>query len=372
MSTEGDSNKKIGNFLKLVKDNITQLEVVILVFSAIIVLTLHNLNLLDYIESISSTILIVISLLTIHEVIKGLKQDDIIDEIKNISGKLATIFKTIEEIKNENSLISDKFHEAHAIGFRKIFAKREEFINNFLPEYIRYSNDSTAIIAICLTMLRERYSLSKRYINLIVDKIVGNREYKFEFYILKTDLYEDRAKLEESNPEDLYIYRNTSLLNLLMVKALIYQRTGNIEDIKRIIIKEYDVMPTVSEFLIDKSIFYGPYVAKKCGDIPIVEIEKISEDPEDPKTIYGLMFDHYQRIIQLSNPLYLEIDKSKLDLDHFLSKKSGDGSYRIEGIYNLLEEDSQKGYYYSQIIKKPSRSFEDILVEIGSKLNQTK
>ena len=335
--------------IREIKEVIIEAEGLILAVIASILIILHHLGLLNYVASIS-TILILLSLLVIHETLKSLKEGDSIEEIKN----------TLKEIFEKN--------ETYAAGFRHIYKQREDFIHRDLYNKIKFSKKFTAVVALCHTMLRE-VVLRERYSDLIVDKITNNRGYRFEFFFLKTDLYEKRAEIEESDPNILKSYRHTSFLNLLWIKSKIYYKTKNIKDIKRVKIYEYDIMPAVSEFLVDSVIFYGPYIARKCGDIPMVEIERVSNNnrTDTGQTLYDLFFYHYKRTKDISTPFKVDIER---DFDSVLSEKMENGEYKIERIYNIITNETTRKEYYDQITKH-QKTFEDILKDIELKNNLT-
>ncbi len=336
--------------IREIKKAIYELEGLILAGIALMLLLLAQLGLLKYVASLS-TILIILCLLVIHETLKSLKGEDSIKEIKN----------RLKEIQEERRFeILEKIDKAYAAGFRQIYKQREDFIYDTLYERINRSKEFTAVIAICLTMLRE-VGLYTKYIELIVDKIVENHKYEFEFFVLKPDLYEQRAEIEDSDANILKGYRHTSLLNLLWIKSKIYDKTKDIKNIERVKIYEYAIMPTVSEFLIDNTtIFYGPYIAKKCGDIPMVEIEKI---PKTGRTLYDLFHDHYERIKYFSRPLKFYLDDKERDFDSVLSEKMVNGEYKLKGIYDILKVENRRYGYYNQI-KNQAKTFEDILNDI--------
>jgi hypothetical protein len=345
--------------IREIKEAIIWSEGLILAAIALILIILHHLGLLNYVVSIS-TILILLSLLVIHETLKSLKDEDSIKEIKNT-------LKEIQE-RQKHSEILDKAYEA---GFRQIYKQREDFIHYALYSKIELSKRFTAVIAICLTMLRE-VVLYEKYVDLIVDKIAKNSGYRFEFFVLKTDLYEKRAEIEDSDPNILKIYRHISLLNLLWIKSKIYYKTKNIKNIERVKIYEYVIMPTISEFLVDDTVFYGPYIARKCGDIPIVEIEGISETSrtDTSKTLHDLFYYHYKRIKELSIPLKIYIDDEERDFDSVLSEKMENGKYKIERIYDILSNENKREEYYNQIMNQ-QKTFEDILKGIELKIRSS-
>ena len=333
--------------IREIKEAIMGAEGLILAVIALILIILHHLGLLNYVASIS-TILILLSLLVIHETLKSLKEEDSIKEIKN----------TLKEIQEERKHF-EIIDKAYAAGFRQIYKQREDFIHYALYSKIKLSKGFTAVIAICLTMVRE-VVLYEKYVDLIVDKIAKNFGYRFEFFVLKTDLYEKRAEIEDSDPNILKSYRHISFLNLLWIKSKIYYETKNIKDIERVKIYEYAIMPTVSEFLVDDTVFYGPYIAKKCGDIPIVEIERISDTSQ---TLYDLFYYHYKRIKDLSIPLKIYIDDEERDFDSVLSEKMENGEYKIERIYDIITNENKRKEYYNQIMNQ-QKTFEDILEDI--------
>lgn len=218
-------------------------------------------------------------------------------------------------------------------------------------------------------MLRE-VDLYEKYVDLIVKKIVDEPKYKFEFFLLKLffskrDLYKQRAELEDSDANILKSYRHISLLNLLWIKSKIYHETENIGYIKGVKIYEYAQMPAISEYLVDDTIFYGPYIAKKCGDIPIVEIERISNTgPTDSgKTLFDLFDYHYKRIKDFSEPLTIYHDGEERDFDSVLSEKMENGEYILKGIYDILSVENTRHSYYGQITNQ-KKTFEDIVNEI--------
>jgi len=413
---------------------------IVIVF--LIGLGLYFLHIFGRLEEFASTsmILIFLSLLTFHVVLNNLKQNEFIERIRNIS--------------EDTFIYITKFLEAYDLGFRQIHEKRECFIENALYDKITSSKKFTRIIAICLTELREKNTLSENYINLVVNKIVEIPKYKFQFFLLKPDLYSQRAKIEESNVDDLRRYRNVSLFSLLWIKSKIYYKTKKIEDIKRVRIKEYDIMPTVSEFFIDDTIYYGPYLARKCADIPMVEIKKTSD--KSKADLYKLFEENYDRMNNLSYNLTFKIhyeylfgwdkvpgdedgkliqflrqrydidgiekdniekndsnraikiitddnflslrlndEKTKVNVeicggrtDEFIAKtKNGElniyhsieedfdsilstkieGIYKIEKIYDILQNEEVRDKYYRKIIEQ--KDFEDILKDIDTKIS---
>lgn len=341
-----NKNKKI--IQKFIK-TIVELEILMVVLIAIILVLLHYFGALEEFAS-TSIILIILSLLTIHVVVNNIKQNEFIENIRNISEE------TFGDLK--------KFLKAYDRGFRQFHEKRECFMEDALYDKIISSKKFTGIIAICLTVLREKSKLSEKYIKLIVDKIIESPEYKFEFLLLKKDLYSQRATIEESNADDLRRYRNASLFNLLWIKSRIYYITRNIENIKRVRIKEYGILPTVSEFLVDDTIYYGPYIAKKCGDIPIVELKKTSDKSDID--LHKLFEDNYNRMNNLSDPIKFKIHGIEKELDSILSEKIKE-DYKIKKIYDILQNEDYRDKYYRQI--ETNKTFEEILEDIDTKIS---
>jgi len=305
---------------------------VFVAFLAIFVILSHYFGFIEDLASIS-LILIILCLLVIHIVLNNSKQKKEINEIKILS----------EDIQKR--II--KQNDAYEIGFRQIHIRRADFIKTTLLNRISSSCKFTKIIAICLTELRQEHGLAIKYRELIQKKITEQSGYYFEFFFLDPILYKQRAEIENTSVKILKQYRHSSLLNLLWIKSQIFNTTNNIEDVKRINIYEYPIMPPVSQFMVDNTIYYGPYIAMQCGDIPIVEIEKTDSETSP---IYDLFDDHYERIRHFSTPFSI----NKVEFDYILSKNDG---LILKRINTKLNNNNLINYYN---LIEDGKSFEDI------------
>ena len=332
---------------------------VFIAFLAIFVIISHYFGFIEDLASIS-LILIILCLLVIHIVLNNSKQNKKIDKIEILSEAIKKINEKTSltvEINNKQSDESiniskdiqkriKKQNDAYEIGFRQIHLRRADFIKKTLLNKIESSCKFTKIIAICLTELRQERGLTINYIELLQNKIIEHPKYFFEFFLLDPKKYVERAEIEDSSEKILKQYRHTSLLNLLWIKSQIFNTTNNIEDVKRINIYEYSIMPPVSQFLIDNTIYYGPYIAMQCGDIPIVEIEKTDSE----SSIYELFDDHYNRIRHFSTPFKID----EVEFDSILSEKDG---CILKSINTKLNNNLD---YYYNLIDNEDKSFEDI------------
>jgi len=102
---------------------------------------------------------------------------------------------------------------------------------------------------------------------------------------------------DENRQGELKPILNKTLFDLFCFLDL--ASTKGISHIRKFQVREYDFMPVTTMYIFDDGkIVFGPYIAKNCIDIPLIQLEKgfkttIKNPLYDMASAFDELMDHY-------------------------------------------------------------------------------
>lgn len=250
-----------------------------------------------------------------------------------------------------------------------IYEYRLKFMRYYLTKFIRESKETVKILNILATWLEH---LEEE----IRNKIIKDDVY-FEILLLKRRRKKDDMSyfsLRESD-EDRYeeLVRGLNKTLFSVFRFLISLASESKKDgssfIHKLQLKEYAFLPVICEYIFDEKILvFGPYIAKNCNFIPLVQLEKNIKSPLDGiSTAFDELLDHYKI---LSEP-ERRLDKEYIEFFSFFDGTDNKSIHEfIEHDYKkidaILSENSKK---YLEYLDGKIDDFNDQYVEAIGKNN---
>lgn len=210
-----------------------------------------------------------------------------------------------------------------------IFDHRIVFMASYFEYYIKSTTTNLKILNII-------FSWFENVEELIRDKILLE-DVDFEILIVKRkrkvndiSYLRMREKDEYRDNELINIYNKTLFHMFLFLMDI---ASKDINKIRNFEIKEYDFVPVLTMYIFDdKKLVYGPYIAKNCDNIPLIELESghlgvFFKLARNMKTAFKELNFHYDLLSGR------EFRKNKEYIAHF---SYFDGTQNVS-IHNLID-----------------------------------
>lgn len=174
-------------------------------------------------------------------------------------------------------------------------SSRSDFTNTDLKKHIDESSKSIKILCIFLTW-------SEKLIPWIFEKLQRDQSIRIELLLVKrkrkpSDISYIRMREEDELKRKQYVPEINRTLWGLFTNLFDMHRNhkgviGNLE------VKEYDFMPALCMYIFDnQKLIFGPYIAKPCDDIPMMEInapKKMDDLTSDNCLAFSELMKHYE------------------------------------------------------------------------------
>ena len=276
--------------------------------------------------------------------------------ITNLLFALSVIFLTL-------FLISVLFLRKQRIP---IYEHRRKFLDNNLKYFIKMSKRNVRILNVLFTWFEGLE-------NVIINKIVNENLY-FEILLVKRkrkdeDLsYITFRENDEDRKGELKPILNKTLFKIFCFLVDLASTKG-IQYIRKFQVKEYDFMPVTTMYIFDDNkLIFGPYIAKNCSDIPLIQLERslktsIKNPLYDMNSAFDELMEHYDILSgekKRDNKEYIEtfsyFDGAKNQSVHELIESN------VNDIKSILE--SEHAEYYDYLADIKNKEFDDDEIRI--------
>lgn len=176
-----------------------------------------------------------------------------------------------------------------------IYEGRTNFLQQHLSDLIKSANRSVKILNISFGWFIE--------IKHIMEEKITKSDTRFEILLLKRkrvpgdiSYISQRAHDEFTSPDSLIMAVNDTLFNIFLFLVEVYTKDpkSRKEVIEKVKIKEYTFTPTMCSYIFDDhTLIFGPYIAKKCDNIPLFHIIKNNGTNNFDMSAFQQLMDHY-------------------------------------------------------------------------------
>lgn len=274
-----------------------------------------------------------------------------------------------------------------------IYVHRKKFLENNLKNFINESSSNIKILNVSFTWFEHLK-------DILTYKIVED-SLQFEVLLVKrkrnkNDIsYLTLREKDEGREQELKILSNKTLFSIFCFLVNLASTRG-ISHIKKFQVKEYDFMPAITMYIFDdKKLVFGPYIAKNCEDIPLIQIERnikttIKNPIHNIASAFNELMEHYNILsgdyedIKKKNKEYIQNEscdaeywnnpfrwshKECIQTFSFFDGKENRSIHKfiennLNEIIPVLKQKSQD--YYDYLVKERNIKFDDdIIKELG-------
>lgn len=257
-----------------------------------------------------------------------LKHDVIVDvyqyigDPEYVNTARLSVGRQADQMDKDRELIT-RYRQIDEAGFRKIYPNRQELFNDLIINIIPNTKEELKVMGICFSLFRESDKPVRRIpwdssktvdslANIIengcnvkilfLKRYLNTDERKYFGIGQRADLYFMRERDEEFDYDfrrgrRLKIISNDSVGHLVKVFLELAKRTQNeeltkrVEVMRRLQIREYIALPSLSVYIVDSEAYVTPYLSRRhCSDVPAFQVgDKLSD-------LYSAYNGHFEAV----------------------------------------------------------------------------